>query len=74
VHLIKRGTLPKTSSGKVRRREAKARLESGTLDFLNELEASVDSVPPPPSAPPPAPAQLRPSLDPRAEQGRAAAS
>src|SRR5262249_34728938 len=52
VVLIKRGTLPKTSSGKVRRREAKRRLET------NELELSVEgqgedrdgSLPAPPSA------------------------
>jgi fatty-acyl-CoA synthase len=36
VHLIKRTTLPKTSSGKVRRREAKARLEDGELEILSE--------------------------------------
>jgi fatty-acyl-CoA synthase len=40
VHLIKRSTLPKTSSGKVRRREAKARLENGGLELLGD--ASVD--------------------------------
>jgi fatty-acyl-CoA synthase len=39
VHLIKRSTLPKTSSGKVRRREARARLESGDLELLSELTA-----------------------------------
>jgi fatty-acyl-CoA synthase len=48
VQLIKRTTLPKTSSGKVRRREAKLRLESGELDFLTEAEA--DSMAPPPVA------------------------
>ncbi|MFO0592591.1 MAG: fatty acyl-AMP ligase [Polyangiaceae bacterium] len=37
VHLIKRSTLPKTSSGKVRRREAKLRLESGELELLTEI-------------------------------------
>jgi fatty-acyl-CoA synthase len=36
VHLIKRGTLPKTSSGKVRRREAKRRLVSGELELLSD--------------------------------------
>lgn len=36
VHLIKRGTLPKTSSGKVRRREAKRRLEIGELELLTD--------------------------------------
>jgi fatty-acyl-CoA synthase len=34
VHLIKRGTLPKTSSGKVRRRETARRLETGELELL----------------------------------------
>jgi fatty-acyl-CoA synthase len=33
VVLIKRGTLPKTSSGKVRRKEAKRRLEEGELEL-----------------------------------------
>lgn len=47
IHLIKRGTLPKTSSGKVRRREARMRLEAGTLDFITESDTGVDSVPPP---------------------------
>jgi len=42
VVLIKRGTLPKTSSGKVRRREAKARLANNTLEMLEA------SIPPPP--------------------------
>lgn len=46
VHLIKRGTLPKTSSGKVRRREAKRRLSLGELDFLTEADAKADSLPP----------------------------
>ena len=36
VHLIKRTTLPKTSSGKVRRRETKVRLERGELELLTE--------------------------------------
>lgn len=49
VHLIKRGTLPKTSSGKVRRREAKRRLEAGELELLVEGETSPDSLPPPPA-------------------------
>lgn len=31
VHFLRRGSLPKTSSGKVRRRETRARLEAGTL-------------------------------------------
>jgi fatty-acyl-CoA synthase len=43
VHLIKRSTLPKTSSGKVRRREAKRRLEEGELELLNDADA--DSAP-----------------------------
>jgi len=47
VHLIKRGTLPKTSSGKVRRREAKYRLELGELELLTEGD-TLDSMPPPP--------------------------
>jgi fatty-acyl-CoA synthase len=34
VVLIKRNTLPKTSSGKVRRRDTRARLEAGTLELL----------------------------------------
>jgi fatty-acyl-CoA synthase len=33
VVLIKKNTMPKTSSGKVRRRETKARLEDGTLEL-----------------------------------------
>ena len=37
VHLIKRSTLPKTSSGKVRRNEAKMRLESNELERLSEM-------------------------------------
>jgi fatty-acyl-CoA synthase len=48
VHLIKRGTLPKTSSGKVRRSEAKRRLELGELELLTEGDATQESVPPPP--------------------------
>ncbi len=47
VHLIKRGTLPKTSSGKVRRSEARRRLESGELELLVDGEPNVDSMPPP---------------------------
>jgi fatty-acyl-CoA synthase len=47
VHLIKRGTLPKTSSGKVRRREAKRRLECGELELLSDGDSNVDSMPPP---------------------------
>ncbi len=39
VHFIKRTTLPKTSSGKVRRRDAKVRLENGELEILTESAA-----------------------------------
>jgi fatty-acyl-CoA synthase len=38
VVLIQRGTLPKTSSGKVRRSETKARLEEGTLDLAQDSQ------------------------------------
>jgi fatty-acyl-CoA synthase len=41
VHLIKRGTLPKTSSGKVRRREAKRRLEEGLLELAGHADSLV---------------------------------
>ncbi|HVY44316.1 MAG TPA: fatty acyl-AMP ligase [Minicystis sp.] len=47
VHLIKRSTLPKTSSGKVRRRECKRRLEENELELLVAGEAE-DSIAPPP--------------------------
>jgi fatty-acyl-CoA synthase len=47
VHLIKRGTLPKTSSGKVRRREAKRRLELDELELLTDADSGQDSLPPP---------------------------
>lgn len=51
VVLIKRNTMPKTSSGKVRRRDARARLESATLELL-EHKPRRRSVPAPrPSAP-----------------------
>ena len=51
VHFIKRGTLPKTSSGKVRRRECSRRLEAEELERVSALDLdSVDTVPP---APPP---------------------
>lgn len=54
VHFIKRGTLPKTSSGKVRRRECKRRLEQGELELSSEADAdSVDTAAPPPGDPPP---------------------
>lgn len=38
VHLIRRGTLPKTSSGKVRRKETKRRLEVGELELVTEAD------------------------------------
>jgi fatty-acyl-CoA synthase len=38
VHFLRRGSLPKTSSGKVRRRETRARLEAGTLSLANTVE------------------------------------
>ena len=38
VHLLRRGTLPKTSSGKVRRRETRARLQAGTLAMATGRE------------------------------------
>ena len=47
VVLIKRGTLPKTSSGKVRRRETKRRLEAGELEMVGD--STLPSLPPPPS-------------------------
>jgi fatty-acyl-CoA synthase len=42
VVFIKRGTLAKTSSGKVRRRECKRRLEEGELELISDLDDSVD--------------------------------
>jgi len=39
VHLIKRTTLPKTSSGKVRRSETRLRLEAAELDLLSDVIA-----------------------------------
>lgn len=53
VHLIKRGTLPKTSSGKVKRSEAKRRLETGELSLCTPDDAQ-DSVLPPATEPAPA--------------------
>jgi fatty-acyl-CoA synthase len=38
VHFLRRGALPKTSSGKVRRRETRAQLEAGTLATAIESE------------------------------------
>jgi fatty-acyl-CoA synthase len=49
VHLIRRGTLPKTSSGKVRRREAKRRLEENELELLGADATDFASIPPPPA-------------------------
>ncbi len=49
VHLIRRGTLPKTSSGKVRRREAKRRLEENELELMAGDAIEPQSVPPPPT-------------------------
>ncbi len=44
VYFIKRGTLPKTSSGKVRRRECRRRLEELELELVSESDAdSVDT-------------------------------
>jgi fatty-acyl-CoA synthase len=68
VVFIKRGTLPKTSSGKVRRRECRRRLEAQELELVSENDAdSVDraegaapSVPPPSPLPPVADKPLRP--------------
>ncbi len=62
VLLIKRGTLPKTSSGKVRRSEAKRRLEMNELELLVDGEPNVDSVPPAAlSTAPPAMIQIPPA-------------
>jgi acyl-coenzyme A synthetase/AMP-(fatty) acid ligase len=38
VHFLRRGELPKTSSGKVRRRETRARLVAGTLPLATGSE------------------------------------
>ncbi len=40
--VIKKSTLPKTSSGKVRRRETKARLDMGTLELVKSRQSTVD--------------------------------
>jgi fatty-acyl-CoA synthase len=70
IHFIKRGTLPKTSSGKVRRRECRRRLEALELELVSEGDAdSVDralddvspSVPPPSPPPPRPPSYARPA-------------
>ena len=55
VWLIKRGTLPKTSSGKVQRRATRERLEAGTLDLsaapaTNRPTPLVPTALPPPGA------------------------
>jgi fatty-acyl-CoA synthase len=53
VCFIKRGTLPKTSSGKVRRRECLRRLEAGQLELVSESDAdSADNISPASAAPP----------------------
>ena len=44
--LVAPGVVPKTSSGKVRRREAKKRLELGELELLTDADSRVDSMPP----------------------------
>jgi acyl-CoA synthetase (AMP-forming)/AMP-acid ligase II len=38
IHFLRRGELPKTSSGKVRRRETRARLVAGTLTMARGSE------------------------------------
>lgn len=43
VHFIRRGTLPRTSSGKVRRRETRRRLEAGELERLAEGAAAAEA-------------------------------
>jgi fatty-acyl-CoA synthase len=48
AHFIKRGTLPKTSRGKVRRRETRRRLEQDELELTSEHD--VDSERPPASS------------------------
>jgi fatty-acyl-CoA synthase len=72
VHFIKRGTLPKTSSGKVRRRECRRRLEADALERLSELDVesvTMGALPPnpraegsdtlaPPTVPDPGPARV----------------
>jgi fatty-acyl-CoA synthase len=46
VVLIKRTTLPKTSSGKVRRRETKRRLEAGELELIGDSASTPSLIPP----------------------------
>jgi fatty-acyl-CoA synthase len=48
VVVIKRNTMPKTSSGKVRRAETRMRLEQGSLDFASIASSMM---PPPPAVP-----------------------
>ncbi|KYF53172.1 acyl-CoA synthetase [Sorangium cellulosum] len=45
VALIKRGTLAKTSSGKVRRREMKRRFEAGELEVASDVDEGVTPSP-----------------------------
>jgi fatty-acyl-CoA synthase len=57
VTFIKRGTLPKTSSGKVRRRECRRRLEENELELVSDADVdsgdgASPSVPPPSMAEP----------------------
>ncbi len=59
VVFIKRGTLAKTSSGKVRRRECKRRLEEGELELVSDLDDSVDRDPDPAERPSVQPAPTR---------------
>jgi fatty-acyl-CoA synthase len=47
IALIARGTLPKTSSGKVRRAETRARLQLGSLELADQIvDAGIDSLAP----------------------------
>jgi hypothetical protein len=71
VHFLRRGALPKTSSGKVRRRETRARLQAGTLASAMESESARSSRPNPKpyaegAAQPPAP-KARPDQSPQEE-------
>jgi len=51
VVMIGRGSMPKTSSGKVRRRETKQRLDVGTLELLKSAPVRRKAPAPRPSAP-----------------------
>jgi fatty-acyl-CoA synthase len=51
VVMIERGSMPKTSSGKVRRRETKQRLDQGTLELLRTAPVKRKAPAPRPSAP-----------------------